>query len=111
MEKISHFKFVQHEVRTTPEEAQELADRIQRGQYVPSADWEQFYKCGGYAYDIGRKAFLIHHYYGGYSEGWAMNIKQLREDLCLSRRDHVIENPFQIVEIQDKFNILELDLA
>lgn len=95
MPKVTFWKFVDHPIDTTPEQAAKLAERIESGDFVPcNSHGERYYKSMGWCYNIGRKPYLIQHSHGDISRGWAASIKELRKALYLTKADKVVPDPF-----------------
>lgn len=79
----------------TPEQAAELARRINAGEIgIPRTDGTPYYRFMGWRFDIGRRPFLIEYAHGGFSRKYARSIGELRAALYLSRKDKVIADPF-----------------
>ncbi|MBC3871736.1 hypothetical protein [Undibacterium oligocarboniphilum] len=93
--KVTFWKFVNHTISTTPEEARALAEKIESGEFVPHNNHgERFYKWMGYCYDIGRVPYLIQYSHGSIERAWGLSVKEIRESLYLKRSDKVIPDPF-----------------
>jgi len=95
METIKYWKF--NEDSDFPEEkAQQIADRIQSGEYNPPNDYgSKYYKFMGYCFDVGRKAYLIEYEHGSFERKYAKSIGELRDCCYLSKNDKVILDPFK----------------
>jgi hypothetical protein len=94
MKPVSFYKFVKHEVSTTQDQAKEYASRIASGEVKPKNSQSQWYRLGGYAYKLKTKAYIVDTEHLGIIRGYAYSVKELRESLCLSRKDKVALCPF-----------------
>jgi hypothetical protein len=93
--KVTFWKFVSHNVSTTHEQAEALARRIEAGDFKPANQHgEMLYKSGGWAFDLGRKPYLVQYADGHIQRAWASSVAELRESCYLSRRDKVVADPF-----------------
>jgi len=93
--KVDFWKFVDHPIKTTAEQAAAIARQIEVGDFVPgNSSGERFYKLGGYCYDLGRKPYLVEYAHGHIQRHWALSRKELRTACHLRRRDKVVSDPF-----------------
>jgi len=89
------WKFVSHPVSMTHADAENLAKKIESGEFVPSNSYgERFYKLGGWCFDIGRKPYLVEGPDGHIGRSWALSVKELRQALYLTKRHQVVRDPF-----------------
>ncbi len=94
---MSNFwKFVNTPVAATPEQAAYIADKIQSGKFTvkPSEPGERIYRNAGWCFDLaplaGYKPYVIEYHYGEIRRVWAKNIKEVRDQYRLSRKDGVV---------------------
>lgn len=92
----SYWKFAHHDNVPSVEFAMSLAKRIEEGEFVPTNNCgERYFKSMGWCFDVGRKPYLIQYAHGEIHRSWAMSVAELRESCGLSRRDKVVQDPFQ----------------
>ena len=79
----------------TQEQAADYACKIAKGEIVPvNGEGARYHLRGGWAFDIGRKPYLIEAADGQIYRRWGRNVGELRRALCLKRTERVIADPF-----------------
>ena len=102
---VTFWKFVSHDVDMTHDDAQKLAYRIEKGEFVPkNSHGERYYRTGGWCFDIGRKPYLVEYAHGHIQRHYAMSVAELREACYLKRADKVVPCPFQTIENEENEN-------
>jgi hypothetical protein len=75
----------------TQEQAADYANSIAEGVIVPvNGECSRYHLSGGWAFDIGRKPYLIEAADGGIYRRWARNKSELRRALGLKRTERLI---------------------
>lgn len=92
---IPHWKF--NKQSDVPQEwADEYARKIATGERIPvNGDCGRWHLNRGWAFDIGRKPYLIEAADGNIYRRWAMSVGELRRALYLKRSERVIPDPFK----------------
>ena len=82
--------------RCTQERAANYANKIATGEISPvNDDCGRWHHQAGWAFDIGRKPYLIEAADGSIYRRWARSVGELRKALYLKRSEQVIADPFK----------------
>jgi hypothetical protein len=76
--------------------AEDYARKITTGEISPvNVDGARWHLNRGWAFDIGRKPYLIEAADGSIYRRWARSVGELRKALYLKRSERVIADPFK----------------
>ena len=94
-EPIHFWKF--NKQSTVPQEwAADYANKIATGEHTPvNGDCGRWHLSGGWAFDIGRKPYLIEAADGSIYRRWARAVGELRKALYVKRSERVVADPFK----------------